>query len=70
MKTFEEFMEISQVPQDKADLNSRVSRLETQLLLLLNDNLGLQGQCNALTACVMFLEDSKANSTALPIFRK
>ncbi len=31
MKIFEEFMEISQVPQDKADLKCRVSRLETQL---------------------------------------
>ncbi len=70
MNTFEELMEISQVPQDKADLNSHVSRLETQLSYLLNNNVALQGQCNALTACVKFLEDSKANSTALPIFRK
>ncbi len=56
--------------KDKADLNSCVSRLETQLSQLLNDNLALQGQCNALTACIKFLEDSKANSTALSIFRK
>ncbi len=70
METFEELVEISQVPQDKADLNSCVLRLETQLSQLLNDNLALQGQCDALTARVKFLEDSKANTTALSIFRK
>ncbi len=43
MNTFEELMEISQVPQGKADLNSRVSRLETQLSYLLNNNVALQG---------------------------
>ncbi len=58
---------LSQVPQEKEDLHSRGSWLETQLLQLLNDTLTLQGQCDALTARVKFLEDSMANSTALSI---
>ncbi len=58
LETFEELMEISQVPHEKEDLRSRVSRFEAQLLQLLNDNLALQGQCDALTASVKFLEDS------------
>ncbi len=70
METFEELVEISQVPQDKLDLNSCVSRLETQLSQSLNDNLALQGQCDALTTRFKFLEGSKAYSTALSIFRK
>ncbi len=57
-------MEISHVPHEKEDRNSRVSRLETQLSQLLNAKLALQGQCDALTARVKFLEDSIANSTA------
>ncbi len=63
-ETFEELMEISQVPHEKEDLHSRVSRLEVQLSQLLNDNLALQGQRDALTARVKFLEDSMANNTA------
>ncbi len=54
-ETFEEL--ISQVPHEKEDLHSRVSRLEAQLSQLLNDNLALQGQCETLTARVKFLED-------------
>ncbi len=49
---FEELMEISQVPHEKEDLYSRGSRLEPQLSQLFNDNLALQGQCDALTARV------------------
>ncbi len=51
-ETFEECVEISHVPHEKEDLHSRVSRLEVHLSQLLNDNLALQGQCDALTACV------------------
>ncbi len=40
-------MEISQVPHEKQDLHCRVSRLEAQLSQQLNDNLALQGQCDA-----------------------
>ncbi len=56
----------SQVPHEKENLQSRVSRLETQLSQLLNDNLALQGQCGALTARVKCL-DSMANSAASSI---
>ncbi len=42
-ETFEELMKISQASHEKEDLHSRVSRLETQLSQLLNDNLTLQG---------------------------
>ncbi len=57
METFEELVEISQIPHE--------SRLETQLSYLLNNNVALQGQCNALTDCFKFLEYSTANPTAL-----
>ncbi len=60
-------MEILQVPHENQDLHCRVSRLETQLSQLLNDNLALQGQCDALTVGVMFLEDSMANGAASSI---
>ncbi len=60
-------MEISHASHGKEDLNSRVSRLETQLSQLLNDNLILQGQCDALTARVQLLEDSVAKTTASSI---
>ncbi len=63
-ETFEELMEISQVPHENQDLHCRVSLLETQLSQLFNDNLALQGQCNALTARVKFLEDAMENSAA------
>ncbi len=58
-------MEILQVPHENQDLHCRVSLLETQLSQLLNDNLALQGQCEALTDRVKFLEDSlKKNATS------
>ncbi len=63
-ETFEELMEILQVPHENQDLHCRVSRLETQLSQLFNDNVAVQGQCDALTACVKFLEDSMANGAA------
>ncbi len=63
-ETFEELMEISQVPHENQDLHCRVSLLETQLLQLLNDNLALQGQCETLTSRVKFLEDSLEKNTA------
>ncbi len=55
-------MAISQVPHEKEDLYSRGSRLEPQLSQLFNDTLAHQGQCDALTARVKFLEDSMVNS--------
>ncbi len=63
-ETFEELMEISQVPHEKQVLHFRVSRLGTQLSQQVNDNLALQGQCDALTARVQFLEDSMTNISA------
>ncbi len=60
-------MEISQVPHEKEGLHSRVSRLETKLSQLFNDNLAIRGQCDALTARAKFLEDSMTNSTASSI---
>ncbi len=60
-------MEVSQVPHKKEDLYSRGSRLEHQLSQLFNDNLALQGQCDALTARVKFPEDAMVNSAALSI---
>ncbi len=51
-ETCEELMEISQVPHEKEGPHSRVSRLETKLSQLFNDNLAIQGQCDALTARV------------------
>ncbi len=57
-------MEISQAPHEKQYLHCRVSWLETQLSQLLNDNLAVQGQCDALSAGVKFLEDSMANGAA------
>ncbi len=66
-ETFEELMEISQAPHEKQDLHCRVFRLETHLSQLLHDNLALQGQRDALTARVKFLEDSLANSEASSI---
>ncbi len=62
-ETFEELMEISQVPHEKENHQSRVSRLETQLSQLLNDNLALLGQCDALPARVKCLV-SMANNLA------
>ncbi len=62
--TFEELMEISQVPHENQDTHCRVSLLEIQLSQLLNDNLALQEQCDALTARVKFLEDSMENNAA------
>ncbi len=56
-ETFEELMEISQLPHENQDLHCRVSLLETQLSQLLNDNLALQGQCETLTARFKFLEE-------------
>ncbi len=60
-------MEFSQAPHENQDLPCRVSRLKTQLSQLLNDNLALQGQCDALTARVKFLDDSITNSAASSI---
>ncbi len=60
-------MEISHVPHENQDLHCRVSRLETQLSQLLNDNLALQGQCDALTARVKFLVESLEISAASSI---
>ncbi len=57
-------MEISQVPHENQDLHCRVSLLETQLSQLLNDNLTLQGQCEALMARVKFIEDSLEKNAA------
>ncbi len=54
-ETFEDLVEISQVPHENQDLHCHVSRLETQLSQLFNDNLDLQGQCDALIARVKFL---------------
>ncbi len=66
-ETFEELLEISHVSHENQDLHCCVSRLKTQLSQLLNDNLALQGQCDALTARVKFLEDSMENSAASSI---
>ncbi len=57
-------MEISQVPHENQDIHCRVSRLETLLLQLLNDNVAVQGQSDALTVGVKYLEDSMANGAA------
>ncbi len=60
-------MEISQIPEEKEAILSCGSLFETQLLRLLYDDLGLQGQCNALTARVRSLEDHLANKITMTI---
>ncbi len=61
-ETFEEVMEISKVSHGKQDLQCCICRLETQLSQLLNDKPALQGQCDALTARVLFFEVSQNGS--------
>ncbi len=65
-ETFEELMEISQVPHEKENLQSRVSRLETQLSQLMTDNSALPWKCDVLAARVKCL-DSMANHAASSI---